>query len=145
MINNVCQSKLIKNVMNLENTKVPTPYPQTVTPVASARRRSKYMVTITIAEKFIRPIPMPMTIPANIKNSIELALYEMTHLKRCFCYYQFFVEKFYPMDTIKAPIIAVIRNPMQLHIAEASGPVANISPTDQNRAKFTSSIVALNS
>jgi hypothetical protein len=74
---------LIRNEMTFENMKVPTPAPQTVTPVASARSRSKYMVTITIAGQYIRPNPVPMMIPTEtIKNSIDVAKYEMAHLKR---------------------------------------------------------------
>lgn len=49
--------------MILEKTNVPTPAPQTVTPVANERYFSKYIVTTTIAGQYIRPKPVPMTIP----------------------------------------------------------------------------------
>jgi hypothetical protein len=41
------------------------------------------------------------------------------------------------MDAITAPIIVVIRHPMRLQIADATGPVANISPVNKDRIKDT--------
>lgn len=74
-------NRTIKKEITLENTNVPTPAPQTVTPVAKARSRSKYIVTMTIAGQYINPNPVPMTIPTDrIRNSIELALYDIAHL-----------------------------------------------------------------
>ena len=46
-------------------TKVPIPEPQTAIPVANARFFSKYIETLTIAGKYIRPKPMP-------KNRIKI-------------------------------------------------------------------------
>lgn len=131
--------------MILEKRNVPTPAPQTVTPVASARYFSKYMVTITIAGQYMRPNPVPMTIPTEkVKNPMEVALYDMAHLK---------IEDLQkilkiisnPMEAIMAPIIVVILHPILLHIAEARGPVANISPVSSDNIHETSAFVPLNS
>lgn len=65
-----------------EKTKVPTPAPQTVIPVANERYFSKYIVTITIAGQYIKPKPVPITIPTeNIKYVIESARYDIAQLK----------------------------------------------------------------
>ena len=43
--------------------KLPSPEPQTAMPVAKARFFSKYMDTLTIAGRYIRPKPSPKNMP----------------------------------------------------------------------------------
>lgn len=47
---------------------VPKPDPQTAMPVASDRSLSKYIVTLTIAGKYMRPKPNPVPTPIVINN-----------------------------------------------------------------------------